>query len=335
MPDVTEVDIKPCKPGGHPVIPERDRWGEVLPRRRLGLSGEHVTMLGVGGSHIAEASENSAAEIIDTAISGGVRFFDTAESYRDGLSEERYGRFLVPRYRDEIFLMTKSTASDAKTAREHLEGSRRRLGADVIDLWQLHSLKTPQDVDERIDKGVLEVFKEALANGWVRHIGFTGHARTAANLRMLERAPNGIHFTASEIPLNVLDAVASHSFSRDVLPGLLKREMAVIAMKTLANGRFHVRKSLRRPLLENEADVGGVPGNVIPDRISVAQALNFVWGLPVSTIVTGADSAAMLQEKIDLCRAFCPIPVAERDFILRRVADLTNSGAVEFYKKEW
>ena len=85
---------------------KKDKWGKVLPRRRLGKTNEYVTMLGVGGAHVGWTSERDAQEVIETAIEGGIRFFDTAESYAKGGSETRYGKYLIPKYRDNIFLMT-------------------------------------------------------------------------------------------------------------------------------------------------------------------------------------------------------------------------------------
>ena len=62
---------------------ERDRLGAVLPQRMLGRTGARVTMLGVGGWHIGgKMSEAEAQAVIETALEGGVRFFDTAESYQ-------------------------------------------------------------------------------------------------------------------------------------------------------------------------------------------------------------------------------------------------------------
>ena len=58
-----------------------DRLGEVLPKRKLGRTGEYVTMLGTGGYHIGWTTERDAQEVIEAALEGGVRFFDTAESY--------------------------------------------------------------------------------------------------------------------------------------------------------------------------------------------------------------------------------------------------------------
>ena len=61
-------------------------------------------------------------------------FFDTAESYQSGGSETRLGKLLTPKYRDVIYLMTKSTARNADEARRYLEGSLQRLNTDYLDL---------------------------------------------------------------------------------------------------------------------------------------------------------------------------------------------------------
>ena len=143
-----------------------DRLGTLLPRRQLGRSGSAVTMLGVGGWHIGRMSERDAQETIEVALEGGVRFFDTAESYQSGGSESRLGKLLTPKYRDVVYLMTKTTARDADGARRHLEDSLRRLATDYLDLWQVHSVKSPEDVDGRITDGVFEVMIEAQASGF-------------------------------------------------------------------------------------------------------------------------------------------------------------------------
>jgi hypothetical protein len=113
------TEANPAKATG----PERDALGEILPTRLLGRTGERVTMLGIGGYHLGWTTERDAQEILEAALEGGIRFFDSAESYQSGESERRYGEFLTPRYREHVFLMTKTQGRDAKTAREHLEGS--------------------------------------------------------------------------------------------------------------------------------------------------------------------------------------------------------------------
>ena len=104
-----------CAPPG-----ASDRLGKLLPQRILGRMGEAVTMLG-GGWHLGAMSERDAQETIEISLQSGVRFFYTAESYQSGGSETRLGKLLTPKYRDVIYLMTKSTARNADEARRHLE----------------------------------------------------------------------------------------------------------------------------------------------------------------------------------------------------------------------
>ena len=167
--------------------------------------------------------------------------FDTAESYADGESESRYGRFLTPKYRDQVFLMTKTTGKDSKTVERHLDESLKRLNTDYLDLWQIHSIGSPEDVDARIENGVLDVFERAKASGKVRFIGFTGHRNPAAHKRMLERTMDSDLFDTCQMPVNVLDP-SYHSFIEQVTPTLQQRKIGLLAMKTLADGRFFARK---------------------------------------------------------------------------------------------
>ena len=57
---------------------------------------------------------------METALEGGVRFFDSAESYQAGGSEKRLGKLLIPKYRDDVFIMSKTTARDADYRRENI-----------------------------------------------------------------------------------------------------------------------------------------------------------------------------------------------------------------------
>lgn len=148
----------------------------ILPTRPLGGSGAQITLLGLDGQHYRRLEGDDLPSAIELAIAGGIRFFDTANAYgQDSLSERLYGEHLVPKYRDEVFLMTKSAARDPKSARKHLEGSLRNLKTDVLDLWQVHTLESIADVDKRWDNGTVDVFLKAREEGKVRHLGFTGH----------------------------------------------------------------------------------------------------------------------------------------------------------------
>lgn len=296
-----------------------DRWGSVLPRRILGRTNEPVTMLGLGGNHIGRMSERDAAAAIELAIEGGIRFFDTAESYQRGGSEQYYGRFLTPKYRDDIFLMTKSRARTAADARAHLERSLARLKTDRLDLWQVHSVVSQEDNKRRINEGVLDVALEAKESGKTRFIGFTGHFAPAAHRDMLEHTDI---FDACQMPVNVAD-VHYESFINGVFPLLVDRNIGVLAMKTLANGGFFGASRHFRLHGENP--------RLIPTHITVQEAIHFVWSLPVSVLIAGSDNAEQLHEKISLARSFVELSEGQREALIAKASELAGP-TLEFYK---
>lgn len=295
-----------------------DRLGKLLPSRQLGRTGESVTMLGVGGWHLGRMSDRDAQATIEAALEGGVRFFDTAESYQTGESESRLGKLLTPKYRDVVYLMTKTTARDAEGAKRHLEDSLRRLSVDYLDLWQVHGVQSPDDVDGRIANGVFEVMREAKASGKVRHIGFTGHTRPSAHLRVLEKSDI---FDVCQMPVNLADP-SYESFILGVLPTLIDRRIGVLAMKTLANGGFFGGSQ--------HGEHGDNP-TLIPERVSLAEAIHFAWSLPISVLITGPDHLDQMKEKIALARSFVAMDSHQRSALIEKVADLAGRR-VEFYK---
>lgn len=301
-----------------------DAIGKVLPQRLLGRTGVPVTSLGLGGFHVGWTTGERAQAVIEKALESGIRFFDTAESYGPATSEERYGQYLPKEHRDLLFIMTKTTARDAATAKRHLQESLDRLRTDYIDLWQIHAISDPVDVRNRIDQGVLEVVREAKAKGRVRHIGFTGHANPQAHLEMLKLTRESDCLEVCQMPINPVDAACSESFTREVLPLLMERNMGVLAMKTLADGRFFAAKNEHS---WRTADP------VVPGRMSLQEALFFVWSLPVSVLITGAENVEFLEDKVRLARAYASFAETERQRLIEAVADLAEEGKVEYYKK--
>ena len=303
----------------------KDKWGSLLPLRTLGKTDQKVTMLGLGGYHAGLNTGRDAQELIEKSIEGGIRFYDTAESYQDGGSEIIYGKYLVPKYRDEVFIMTKSTGADAATAKQHLEGSLQRMKCDYIDLWQVHSLRTPNDVDNRIENEVLEVFEKAKAEGKVKHIGFTGHQNPFAHKHFLDKTYDNDIFETVQMPINIIDP-HFHSFIKNVLPLAIERDLGVLAMKTLSNGRFFEEMKTSN----QEGGKSNTP--LIPNYISIQEALYFVWSLPVSVLITGADTIEYLEEKIELAKNFNVYSESERLELLTRVFDKASND-IEYYKK--
>ena len=286
-----------------------DRLGQLLPQRPLGKTGQNVTILGLGGFHTREKFTDKEAQAnINMALEAGVRFFDTAESYQQGASETLLGKILTPKYRDVVYLMTKTLSYNAATARKQLDLSLKRLNTDYLDLWQIHNLTSPKDVDDRLSAGVLEVVLEAKEKGKVRHIGFTGHRSPDAHLRMMEKTDV---LQTCQMPINVLDP-SYNSFIKRVLPTLTERGVGVLAMKTAVFGR----------LFEHHA---------VPDRVSLREMHHFVWSLPVSVLIGGYDTAHQLREKIELARSYTGMSSDERHVLVSKVADLAGE-TIEYYK---
>ena len=305
-------------------INESDRLGEILPKRKLGRTNEYVTMLGTGGFHVGWTTERDAQEVIEASLEGGIRFFDTAESYSNGTSESRYGQFLTPKYRDLIFLMSKSTGKDAKTVREHLEGTLRRLKTDHLDLFQVHSITTPDDVDSRIQLGVLDVLIKAKEEGKIKYLGFTGHQNPFAHARMLERTKESDIFDTVLMPVNVLDQTY-FSFTQNIIPKALERNMGILAIKSLADGRFFAKKEQANWTTDDP---------IIPNYLSIKEAMYFVWSLPVTVLISGNENATFVREKIALARSFTKLTEEHKLSIIDKVRNIALTGKVEYFKKK-
>ena len=301
-----------------------DRLGWLLPLRKLGSSGPAVTNLGVGGDHVGTASEKEAQAIIEKALEEGVRFFDNAPFYSNGRSEERYGRYLTPKYRDISFIMTKSLAANKELALKDLDNSLSRMKTDYVDLWQIHALASPNDVEVRIRNGVLDAFLEAQEKGKVRHIGFTGHSSYEAHVRMLdELKKRDVKMASSQMPVNPADPHFD-SFVLNVVPRCVEAGIGVLAMKTLAYGRFFGRNTGWR-----RTGVSLKP--VIPDVLSLEDAFGFVWSLPVTTLISGMENAQQVVQNAAIARKTWNWNQAERQKRIDAMAPFAGQD-LEFYK---
>lgn len=307
-----------------------DGYGTILPERRLIRNGEKVTAYSVGGWHLGNVADEAEAErMVEISMDMGVRFFDTARGYQDGGAEERMGRLLIPKYRDQIFVMSKSHAKTGAQAREHLELSLKALNTDQLDLWQIHTFTTPEDVDQRIANGVLDVFLEAKEKGKTRYIGFTGHQNPLTHLYFLQwLEERGLVLDTCQMPLNVLDP-SFESFQKQVLPVLLEKEYGVIAMKTMSGGSMMGKRIDTTPQwIKTEM----IPDMVRETGITPAQLHQYVYSLPVSSLVSGCTTLAELEHNIGVLQNFSKLS----DSDMQTLEELVKPYAgliVENYKR--
>ncbi|HEY0512490.1 MAG TPA: aldo/keto reductase, partial [Thermoanaerobaculia bacterium] len=208
-----------------------------IPYRVLGRTGEKVSLVGVGGAHIGQQSdEQESLRIIRAALDRGINFLDNSWDYNDGKSEERMGKALKDGYRQKAFLMTKIDGRTKESAARQLDESLKRLQTDHVDLLQFHEIIRMEDPDRIFAPGgALETVLAAKKAGKVRHIGFTGHKSPDIHLHMLQTAAaHQFHFDTVQMPLNVMDA-HFNSFEKKVLPVALQQGIAVLGMKSMGD----------------------------------------------------------------------------------------------------
>jgi uncharacterized protein len=290
--------------------PSRTNAGGI-PLRPLGRTGEMVSIMCLGGYSSTDPKKLSEAEslrLIRRAVDEGITFMDNCWDYHDGLAEERMGKALAEGgRRDKVFLMTKVCGRTAKDAQANLEDSLRRLKTDRLDLWQFHEMVYDNDPDWVFDEeGAIHAGLKALKDGKVRYLGFTGHKDPSIHLKMLGKPYD---WAAVQMPLNVMDA-HFRSFQKQVLPELVRRNIGVLAMKSLGG----------RGQIVSEA---GVP---------VEDALRYVLSLPISTLVSGIDSEKVLDQNLKIVREFKPLADDERAAIERRTLKLAGDGRFELFK---
>jgi aryl-alcohol dehydrogenase-like predicted oxidoreductase len=284
-----------------------------IPLRPLGRTGEMVSLLCLGGhasTNPQKLPEKDSLKLIQRAVDEGITFMDNCWDYHDGGAEERMGKALAEGgRRDKVFLMTKVCGRTAKEAQSNLEDSLRRLRTDRIDLWQFHEIVYDNDPDWIFaPDGAYQTGLKALKEGKVRYLGFTGHKDPIIHLKMLSM-PVPFEWASVQMPLNVMD-VHYRSFQRNVLPVLLQRNIGVLAMKSLGGTGVIVKQA-------------GIP---------VEDALRYVLTLPISTLVSGIDSEAVLDQNLKIVRELRPMALAERAAIEGRTLAMAGDGRYELFK---
>ena len=279
--------------------------------RELGKTGERVSAIGLGGYHLGRNPDAEASiKLIRQAIDSGITFMDNCWDYNDGISEVRMGKALHDGYRQKVFLMTKMDGRTKESYNKQLEESLGRLQTDVIDLVQFHEVIRMEDPDRIFATGgALEGAVAARQAGKIRYIGFTGHKDPAVHLRMLEMAQkHNFHLDTVQMPINVMDA-HFRSFAKEVMPVAVQQGIAVLAMKTFGD-HFILDSKTVEPI----------------------EALHYGLTQPVSVVITGIDSPAILDQALIAARTFKPLSEAQVTALLARTREAASEGRYELFK---
>jgi uncharacterized protein len=286
--------------------------GEML-HRELGATGEQVSLIGLGGSHLGKANveEDEAIRLIHEALDRGINFLDNSWDYNEGRSEERVGKALSQGgYRQKAFVMTKLDGRTKELATDQINDSLRRLKVDHIDLLQHHEVIRFDDPDRIFSEGgAMEAVVAAKQAGKVRFIGFTGHKDPHIHLYMLEVAQkHGFHFDTVQMPINIMDA-HFRSFSQLVVPEATRQKIGVLGMKSFGNG----------VILKSGA-------------VQPMDCLHYALNLPISVLITGIDSKMLLDQAFAAVKSFQPMDEAAVAALIGKTEQVAMNGKYELFK---
>jgi uncharacterized protein len=286
--------------------------GEML-YRALGKTGVEVSAVGMGGSHLGQATvdEDTAIRLIHEGLDRGINFLDNAWDYNEGRSEERVGKALSQGgYRQKAFVMTKIDGRTKEVAANQIDDSLKRLKVDHIDLVQHHEVIRYDDPDRIFNEGgSMEAVIAAKQAGKIRFIGFTGHKDPHIHLYMMEVAQNrGFHFDTVQMPINIMDA-HFRSFSQLVVPQAVKQQIGVLGMKCFGGG----------VILKSGA-------------VEPMDCLHYSLNLPISVLITGINTPELLKQAIAAVKSFQPMDETSVATLISKTQDAALNGKYELFK---
>jgi len=276
----------------------------TLPLRPLGHTGHQATILGLGGEGVLRTSdfEKEAQAVIAAALEAGIRYFESARAYSG--SEAYLGRGLKG-HRQQVFLTSKSHGRTAREALAHLSVTLKNLDTDYLDLWQVHDVRTLEEV-EALGRpgGALEAFRQAKERGWARFIGVTGHY----DPEVLKRALDLYQFDTVLLPVN--PAEPQHLSFLPLAAAARAQGLGVIGMKVLCRGQL--------PRMAED-----------PEALT-RELLAYALSQSVSLVVIGADSPEQVRGLAAAARDFVPMTPEEMRRLEEAVAPFARQ--LMYYK---
>jgi aryl-alcohol dehydrogenase-like predicted oxidoreductase len=203
--------------------------------RTLGPSGPSVSLLGLGCNNFGRRiGFEDSVPVVEKALAVGVTFFDTADAYGEGLSEEWLGRILGPRRRNVVvatkfgMAMPAGSGASPRYVARAAEASLKRLGTDYIDLYQLHRPDPATPIED-----TLGAMDKLVRDGKVRQIGCTYLTGAEYARSRAAAAKKGFHpFTTCQNEYNLL----VRAIERDLVPEIDKTGAGFMPYLPLAGG---------------------------------------------------------------------------------------------------
>jgi len=270
------------------------------------------------GNHAWTLPEESSRPLIKQALEAGINFFDTANSYSDGSSEEIVGRALKDfARRDQVVVATKvyfplsnlSQGLSRQNILQSIDDSLSRLGMDYVDLLQIHRW----DYDTPIEE-TLEALHEVVKSGKARYIGASSmHASQFAQALDLQKQNNWARFVSMQDQYNLIQREEEN----DMHPLCQREGIAVLPWSPLARGKLtrpwgettarsvsdNVMEKLYTGTEENDAAIAERLANVAADKGVTRAQVALAWLLHKPAVTAPIIGASREQQFAELVKA--------------------------------
>jgi predicted aldo/keto reductase-like oxidoreductase len=256
-----------------------------------------VDAVSLGGEGVLRTTGQAkdAVPVILQALKLGVRYCDTAPAYQQ--SQDYYGqafRTLGAGARDRVFLASKTHERTYDRALRLLDDSLRRLGTDHLDLWQMHDLRTTNDLNQLFSRGgALEAALAAKTDGRIRFIGLTGHHDPAILLEAMRR----FSFDNVLVAINPADP-RRLPFVPTVVAEARRQGMGVVGMKVFAAGS-------------------------LLDHATINELIRYAATF-ADTVIIGCSSPLEVEENLAINQHFVPMSETESRALEARIAPMAH-----------
>ncbi|MDU4125429.1 aldo/keto reductase [Pantoea sp.] len=270
------------------------------------------------GNHAWTLPEASSRPLIQQALNAGINFFDTANSYSDGSSEEILGRALKDfARRDEVVVATKvyfpltnlSQGLSRHNILQSIDDSLQRLGMEYVDLLQIHRW----DYDTPLEE-TLEALHDVVQAGKARYIGASSmHASQFAQALSLQKQQGWHRFVSMQDQYNLIQ----REEEREMHPLCLQEQIAVLPWSPLARGKLtrpwgettarstsdKVMASLYANTEENDAAIAQRLAQVAKDKGVTRAQVALAWLLSKPAVTAPIIGASRAEQFDDLVKA--------------------------------